>query len=311
VLKRTCHMTDQFKSLPKSRKEARAQGVDRFFTGIPCKFGHLALRYVSAAVCAACQVEHARRLGGWRARPSGAAYLDQLRNLIEERGGVLLSNEYASARTKIMVSCADGHEFGVTPDNLKRGRWCRECKRHKQSKQLAQKFWSLERLREFVYQRYGGDCLAAAPSPMLAKVTWKCAMDEHPAFKAEIAKVLRGQWCPACWRERRQPPKPAISFERIVEVVRERGGEIVNIGKDGVWRGSKTRLVIMCRNGHRWSVDGSNLLYSGSWCPECLNKGERIVRAIFETTFGAQFPKSKPEWLVSKRGHRLELDGYN
>jgi hypothetical protein len=26
-------MTDQFKSLPKSRKEARALGVDRFFTG--------------------------------------------------------------------------------------------------------------------------------------------------------------------------------------------------------------------------------------------------------------------------------------
>jgi hypothetical protein len=223
----------------------------------------------------------------------------------------LLSDEYASARTKINVRCADGHEFSVTPDNLKRGRWCRECKRQNQSKRLARKFWSVERMREFAYQRYGGDCLAAAPGPMLSKITWKCAKDEHPAFKAAIAKVLGGQWCPACWRERRRPPNPAISLQRIVEVVRERGGEIVNIGNDGVWRGSKTRLVIMCRNGHQWSADGSNLLYAGSWCPECLNKGERIVRAIFETTFGAKFPKSNPEWLVSKRGRRLELDGYN
>jgi hypothetical protein len=29
------------------------------------------------------------------------------------------------------------------------------------------------------------------------------------------------------------------------------------------------------------------LLYAGS-CPECLNKGERVVRAIFETRFGAK-----------------------
>ena len=171
-------MTDQFKSLPKSRKEARALGVDRFFTGIPCKHGHLAPRYVSTPVCVVCQVEHARRLGGWGARPSGAAYLDQLRTLIEERGGVLLSDEYGSAKTKIRARCADGHEFSVTPDNLKRGRWCRECKRQNQSKRLACKFSSVERLREFAYQRYGGDCLAAAPSPMLSKVTWKCTKDE-------------------------------------------------------------------------------------------------------------------------------------
>jgi hypothetical protein len=58
---------------------------------------------------------------------------------------------------------------------------------------------------------------------MLSKVTWKCVKGEHAAFKAVIAKALCGQWCPACWRERRRPPKPAISIERILEVVRERG----------------------------------------------------------------------------------------
>jgi hypothetical protein len=42
-----------------------------------------------------------------------------------------------------------------------------------------------------------------------------------------------------------------------------------------------------------------------------LNKGERIVRAIFEATFGGKFPKSKPQWLTSKKGRKLELDGYN
>src|SRR5262249_41958984 len=68
---------------------------------------------------------------------------------------------------------------------------------------------------------------------------------------------------------------------------------------------------LRCANGHEWPADAANLLYAGSWCPECLNKGERIVRAIFEATFGGKFPKSKPEWLKSERGRKLELDGYN
>src|SRR5262249_8765971 len=110
--------SDQFKSLPSTRKEARALGADRFFTSIPCKNGHFAPRYVSTTNCAACQVEHARRRGGWKARPSKEAYLEKARGRIKRRGAALLSTEYVSAKTKLKVRCAEGHEFSVTPDNL-------------------------------------------------------------------------------------------------------------------------------------------------------------------------------------------------
>jgi hypothetical protein len=33
--------------LPSTRDEARAMGLDRYFTGIPCRHGHVAARYVS------------------------------------------------------------------------------------------------------------------------------------------------------------------------------------------------------------------------------------------------------------------------
>lgn len=298
--------------LPKSREEARARGLDRFFTGSPCKHGHVAPRYVSTTNCVACQVEHARRNGGWQARPSSAVYLDEAQKRINQRGGVLLSPEYKSAKTNLKVRCGRNHEFDITADNLKHGRWCPECKRQNQSKRLALNYRSLDELRAFARLHHGGDCLATEPSPVLSRVTWRCGKQEHPPFPAVIAKVIHsGQWCPACWQERREPPKPAIPFEAIIDTVRQRGGEIVKVGKDGVWKGSKTRLLIRCANGHEWPADASNLLYAGSWCPECLNKGEQIVRAIFEATFGGKFPKSKPEWLVSPKGRKLELDGYN
>src|SRR5215831_20986514 len=88
-------------TLPRSREEARASGFDRFYTGVPCKHGHLAARYVSTTNCAACQVEHARNNGGWGARPSRQEYLAKARELVESRGGTLLSTTYVSAKSKL------------------------------------------------------------------------------------------------------------------------------------------------------------------------------------------------------------------
>jgi hypothetical protein len=298
--------------LPKSRDEARKRGLDRFYTGVPCRHGHLAARYVSTTNCVACQVEHARRNGGWQARPSKAAFLEECRQKIEQRRGALLSTEYVAAKKKLKVRCAVGHEFAMTPDNLDHGRWCSECTRQKQARRVAANFRPVEDLRKFALDRHGGDCLAIGPSKMLSKVTWKCSNTKHPPFQAQIAKVIHaGQWCPACWQERREPPKPAVPFNAFIDAVNGRGGAVVKIDGDGIWIGSKTRVLVRCANGHEWSADASNLLYAGSWCPECLNKGERIVRAIFEATFGKAFSKSKPDWLLSPKGRKLELDGYN
>jgi hypothetical protein len=67
---------------------------------------------------------HARRNGGWNARPPKAEYLRIARELVESKGGALLSTDYVSAKSKLKIHCGNGHEFVVTYDNLKRRRWC-------------------------------------------------------------------------------------------------------------------------------------------------------------------------------------------
>jgi hypothetical protein len=42
-----------------TRAQAKAKRLDRFFTGTPCRHGHLAQRYVSNTTCIACSVQHA------------------------------------------------------------------------------------------------------------------------------------------------------------------------------------------------------------------------------------------------------------
>jgi hypothetical protein len=303
-----------FSALPSSRTEARKRGFDRYFTGQPCKRGHLAPRYVSTPQCSECLLEHARTYGGWKARPSKDEFLRRLKAIIERRGGVLLSKEYVSARDKLAVRCEHGHKFAVTPDNLNRGRWCRDCKRNNHSARQVAKYRSIEWLRDFARKKHGGYCLATQPAGMHTRVPWKCSNVTHPAFPARIVNVVhKGNWCPACDAERRRlhPPRPQIARDVVERLVLERGGEIVGIVDGGPWRGKTTRLTIRCADGHEWPASVDNLMHAGSWCPYCRHKGERIVRAIFEATFGGKFPKCRPTWMRSGKGKTLELDGYN
>jgi len=40
-----------------SRKEARVRGLDRYYTGKPCKYGHVSERYLSTGICVECNRE--------------------------------------------------------------------------------------------------------------------------------------------------------------------------------------------------------------------------------------------------------------
>jgi len=49
-------------NLPKSRKEAKAVGGTQYFTGKPCKHGHLVPKFTSSGSCTEC-LKHRRRAG--------------------------------------------------------------------------------------------------------------------------------------------------------------------------------------------------------------------------------------------------------
>jgi hypothetical protein len=102
-----------------------------------------------------------------------------------------------------------------------------------------------------------------------------------------------------------------LPFTEFKKRVSEHGCEIVEV--IGEWQGSKTEIRLRDPNGHPWPTNVVNTYYQNGWsCPNCRSRiGERIARAIFEASFGKPFPKVRPDWLRSKRGVKMELDGYN
>jgi hypothetical protein len=247
------------------------------------------------------------------ARPSKEEYLEMARQVVEQRGGTLLSQEYVSAKSKLNIQCAQKHLFNSRWSDLKQGKWCRKCYDKEHAERMAASFRTVDELRKFARIEHDGDCLATEPVSMNTKVLWKCKTPLHEPFPARLLNVLhQGTWCPACDAERRRlcPPRPQISRKAVESLLAERCIEITGILGEG-WKGSKTRLKLRCANGHPWDAEVTNLIYARSGCPDCPWIGERIARAIFEATFGSKFLKCRPRWLEEKTGRVLELDGYS
>ena len=90
-----------------SRSEAKAKGLKRFFTGKPCKHGHVAERYVGSSGCVECQrvINKKPRKKPKPTEPKldyaqiGKAIMDQMNRLkkLSEEG---IENKYALKKAK-------------------------------------------------------------------------------------------------------------------------------------------------------------------------------------------------------------------
>lgn len=54
--------------------------------------------------------------------------IDEMHRLAATKKGKCLSNNYVNVKTKLSWKCEKGHQFEATPDSIRKGVWCKECK---------------------------------------------------------------------------------------------------------------------------------------------------------------------------------------
>ena len=139
-----------------------------------------------------------------------------------------------------------------------------------------------------------------------SKITIKC--EHNHIFNKTIGSILNGQWCRECYLE--YGGRLMIGRKNILPIAKEiaktRGGECIS----EEYVNCKTKLKFRCANGHEWESVFNNIK-KGTWCPICnIGLSERSCRYFLEELTGESFPKVKPEWLLSDKGYKMELDGY-
>lgn len=113
--------------------------------------------------------------------------IDEMRDLAIARGGVCVSTEYVSSKTKLIWRCAQGHRWQALPTSVVQGTWCPLCARNQPL--------GLSHLQDIATGR-GGVCLSEEYVNERTALSWRCSYGHR--WKATPSKVKRGSWCPLC-----------------------------------------------------------------------------------------------------------------
>ena len=111
-------------------------------------------------------------------------YYEEIKQLIECKGGKLISKEILDATTKIDICCEKGHPFQITPHKLKSGEWC--------SHRALNRKLNDEEVKKTI-QYYGGSFVKAYKQDKIYWVEYYC--DEGHFQKKDVHRVRDGRWC--------------------------------------------------------------------------------------------------------------------
>lgn len=132
--------------------EAKERGLDYYFTGVPCKRGHLVVNKVKKPGCTEC-----RKTEAYRAKHGEDAVKPPPPEPLEEYKHLIVTKEYAKAnnlkRYFPAIPCKYGH---VSERNMKG--MCLVCKTEKDIKRRAKKFKKdpeyRERVRKYAREKW-------------------------------------------------------------------------------------------------------------------------------------------------------------
>ncbi|MFX1294283.1 MAG: hypothetical protein ACFFD2_05420 [Promethearchaeota archaeon] len=214
--------------------------------------------------------------------------LKKLRDIVEELHPVskILSTEFVNTKTKIRIQCAKGHTFEITPNNIKKGLWCRRC--------AGTEKLTLEDLNEFVEMQHpGSKILSTEFVNTKTKIRIQCA--EGHAFEITPNHIKRGHWCRRC-AVKEVGLKNRLTFEErqraledlkdVVEMLHP-GSKITSTEYVNV----KTKVSVRCAEGHNFEIIPSGIK-RGKWCRRCAGT-ERLTLKELQKWVDLHQPGSK------------------
>jgi len=114
--------------------------------------------------------------------------LSKITELIQSKGGELLSKQYYRTDQNLEIRCQDGHIFLSSIDRIRHGSWCKYCLRNR-------RFLGINLMRELA-TKMGGMCLSNSYQGIYYELEWQCAMGHK--WTARPDNIRQGKWCPNC-----------------------------------------------------------------------------------------------------------------
>lgn len=156
-------------------------------------------------------------------------YYNQIKTIIESKGGRVISDRYAKMVEKMLFQCQNGHQWDTEARSIIKGIWCRYC--HGNTKEQGEiNFYNR------VVEK-GGKVIGIYKGN-LRTVLIECALGHQ--WEASPPNITAGKWCPACGYAHHRNDD-----ERFFKTIEERKGRVL-----GQYINARTRIQIQCDKGH-------------------------------------------------------------
>lgn len=115
--------------------------------------------------------------------------LDQIIEIVENKGGKCLSDHYINSTAKLKIQCKYDHIFFASSNAIKNGRWCSTCSKRKRL--------TIEDMQYIAISR-NGKCLSENYFNAKSKLKWFCNVCSY-IWESTGGSVKNSKtWCPNC-----------------------------------------------------------------------------------------------------------------
>lgn len=121
--------------------------------------------------------------------------------IIMEKGGKLIRVQYEdpkenlfNQRARFEIECKNGHRSNINGNNLKQGKWCKECGYCIIGEKNRGLFQPIQKLIE----KRGGQCLSKPEEYKNQHQKLKIQCEKKHIFERNTSNLKRGDWCPVC-----------------------------------------------------------------------------------------------------------------
>ena len=184
--------------------------------------------------------------------------LEKMQKLAQQKGGLCLSTEYVTSKTKLTWQCAQGHVWMAIPNCISMGQWCPKCgkKRTAEKNKL-----SIDEFRQIAINN-GGKLVSEKYITASERLLFEC--QEGHQWKTTPASIKHAHsWCPVCALENRYKTR-RTNIGVFHKIAAGHGGKLLS----EKYINNYTPLLWQCSKGHQWYTPPKSIK-QGSWCPEC------------------------------------------
>lgn len=172
-----------------------------------------------------------------------------------------------NSNLKFWWKCRVGHEWQAVCSSRAQGSGCPFCygRYASETNNLATSYPEL--LSEWDYQLNEGINPSNLTPHVNKKVAWKC--EKGHSWQAMIAnRTKRKSGCPICARNNRRK----YSIEYFQKFANSHGGKCLSTE----YFQGKTKIKMICKNGHEWTARADDIVYEQKWCTLCSKNQSQL-----------------------------------